>query len=50
MKIREEFVSNQPEMPIKSLNYDQKKQYIEDKVLSNSTVMEKLFKFNENKL
>lgn len=32
------------------MSYDEKKQYIQDKVLQGSSVMEKLIKLNENKL
>ena len=32
------------------MSYEDKKQYIEDKVLQGSSVMEKLIKLNENKL
>ena len=32
------------------MSYDEKKQYIQDKVLQGCSVMEKLIKLNENKL
>jgi hypothetical protein len=42
MKMREKMLTNKPGVDVKDMSYEEKKNYIQDKALEGSSVMEKI--------